>query len=69
MDKNCFICSYTIEAFFDFVQAIMALIGLLLSREYAFHPVYYTTDFIILGELIFLQKIPTSEDICNELKN
>ena len=69
MDKNCFICSYTIEAFFDFVRAIMAIIGLLLSREYTFHPVYYTTDFIILGEIIFLQKIPTSEDVCNELKN
>ena len=47
----------------------MAIIGLLLSREYTFHPVYYTTDFIILGEIIFLQKIPTSEDVCNELKN
>lgn len=69
MDKIFFICSYTIEAFFDFAQAIMALIGLVLSREYAFHPVYYTTDFIILGEIIFIQKIPISEDVCKELKN
>lgn len=60
--------SWTKIVLFVLFQAIMTLIGLLLSTEYTFHPVYYTTDFIILGEIILLQKMPTPEDVCNELK-
>ena len=66
--KNYCISIYIMEVFCDFLRAVMTLIGLLSSKEYTFHPVYFRADTIILGDIIFCQKIASSKDVCNEGK-